>query len=69
MKSQGPGRISLSRQLFLTEEADTKMHPAVQYENHLYLNHSGNPNQMKCLTMDGKVVWEEGEAPALKWAR
>ena len=53
-------------ELFLTEEAGSKMHPAVQYENHLYLNHSGNPNQMKCLTMDGKVVWEEGEAPGFE---
>ena len=53
-------------ELFLTEEAGSKMHPAVQYENHLYLNHNGNPNQMKCLTMDGKVVWEEGEAPGFE---
>lgn len=54
------------RQLFLTEEAGCKMHPAVQYENHLYLNHNGRPNQMMCLTMDGKVVWEEGEAPGFE---
>jgi len=54
------------KELFLTEEAGSKMHPAVQYENHLYLNHNGNPNQMMCLTMDGKVVWEEGVAPGFE---
>jgi len=61
-----PGAEFAVRQLFLTEEAGSKMHPAVQYENHLYLNHSGSPNQMKCLTMDGKVVWEEDEAPGFE---
>ena len=53
-------------ELFLTEEAGSKMHPAVQYENHLYLNHNGNPNQMMCLTMEGDVVWEKGSAPGFE---
>ena len=42
------------------------MHPPVQYENHLYLNHNGNPNQMMCLSMDGDLVWEEGSAPGFE---
>jgi len=54
------------RELFLTEEAGCKMHPAVQYENHLYLNHNGNPNQMMCLSMDGEPVWEKGSAPGFE---
>jgi outer membrane protein assembly factor BamB len=54
------------KELFLTEEAGSKMHPAVQYENHLYLNHNGNPNQMMCLSMDGEVVWEKGSAPGFE---
>ena len=53
-------------ELFLTEEAGSKMHPAVLYEDHLYLNHSGRPNQMMCLTLDGKLVWEEGSAPGFE---
>jgi outer membrane protein assembly factor BamB len=61
-----PGEDFEVKELFLTEEAGCKMHPAVQYENHLYMNHNGNPNQMMCLTMDGKVVWEEGEAPGFE---
>jgi len=53
-------------ELFLTEEAGCKMHPAVQYENCLYLNHNGNPNQMMCLTMEGDLVWEKGSAPGFE---
>ncbi len=61
-----PGEDFEVKELFLTEEAGSKMHPAVQYENHLYLNHNGNPNQMMCLTMDGDLVWEEGSAPGFE---
>ncbi len=53
-------------ELFLTDEAGCKMHPAVVHENHLYLNHNGNPNQMMCLTMEGDVVWEQGSAPGFE---
>ena len=54
------------KELFLTEEAGSKMHPAVQFENHLYLNHTGNPNQMMCLSLDGNVLWEKGAAPGFE---
>jgi outer membrane protein assembly factor BamB len=54
------------QELFITEEAGSKMHPAVQFENHLYLNHSGNPNQMMCLNMEGELVWEKGSAPGFE---
>ena len=54
------------KELFLTKEAGCKMHPAVQYENYLYLNHNGNPNQMMCLNMEGEVVWEKGSAPGFE---
>ena len=54
------------KELFLTEEAGSKMHPAVLFEDHLYLNHTKNPLQMKCMTLDGKVVWEEGSAPGFE---
>jgi len=50
------------KELFLTEEAGSKMHPAVLFENHLYLNHTKNPFQMTCMTLDGEVVWEKGSA-------
>ena len=39
------------------------MHPALLYEDHLYLNHTGNPAQMMCLTLDGELVWEKDSAP------
>jgi outer membrane protein assembly factor BamB len=50
------------KELFLTEEAGSKMHPAVLFEDHLYLNHTKNPYQMKCLTLDGELVWENDSA-------
>ena len=50
-------------ELYLTEEAGSKMHPALLFEDHLYLNHTGNPSQMMCLTLDGELVWENDSAP------
>ena len=54
------------KELFLTEEAGSKMHPAILFEDHLYLNHTKNPRQMKCLNLDGDVLWEEGSAPGFE---
>ena len=53
-------------EIFFTEEAGSKMHPPVIHENHLYLNHSGNPNQMMCLTMEGELLWEDRSAPSFE---
>ncbi len=50
------------KEVFKTEEAGCKMHPAVYFQDHLYLNTNGRPNQMVCMTMDGEVVWESGSA-------
>ncbi len=49
-------------EIFRTEEAGCKMHPPIYYENHLYLNNNGRPNEMTCLTMEGEVVWEKKTA-------
>jgi outer membrane protein assembly factor BamB len=51
------------KELFLTEEAGSKMHSAVLFEEHLYLNHTGNPNQMMCLNLEGELVWQKDSAP------
>lgn len=45
-------------EIFLTEEAGCKMHPAVFFEDYIYLNSTGRPNKMVCLTMDGEPVWD-----------
>jgi outer membrane protein assembly factor BamB len=54
------------KELFLTEEAGSKMHPPVVFEDHLYLNSTGRPNQMVCLTMDGELRWKEKEGPGFE---
>jgi len=36
------------------------MHPGIVVDEHIYLNNNGRPNQMVCLTMDGKPAWEKG---------
>ncbi len=51
------------KELFFTEEVGSKIHPAVLFEDHLYLNHTKNPTQMMCLNLEGKLVWEKGSAP------
>ena len=48
------------KEIFKTEQAGCKMHPAVYFDNHLYLNTNGRPNQMVCMNMDGEVVWSSG---------
>ena len=57
------GSEFMVKEQFLTEEAGSKIHPPVLFENHLYLNHTKNPTQMMCLTLDGKVMWEKDSAP------
>ncbi len=49
-------------ELFLTEEAGCKMHPAIVVDNHFYLKNNGRPNQLVCMDMNGNMVWESGDA-------
>ncbi len=53
-------------ELFFNTEVGSKMHPPVLFENHLYFNSTGRPNQMTCITLDGEVVWEKKSAPAFE---
>ena len=53
-------------ELFYNIEVGSKMHPPVLFEDHLYFNSTGRPNQMTCLTLNGKVAWESGEAPGFE---
>lgn len=46
-------------ELWLNDEAGCKMHPGIIVNNHIYLNNNGNPNELVCLNMDGKKMWEE----------
>lgn len=50
-------------ELFLTEEAGCKMHPAVVFEDHIYVNSTGRPNQMQCLNLEGEVKWTQDSIP------
>ncbi|MHC4628576.1 MAG: outer membrane protein assembly factor BamB family protein, partial [Planctomycetota bacterium] len=52
------------RELWKTEEAGGKMHPAVLHDGHLYLNSCGKPMVMMCLSLDGKLLWEKDSAPS-----
>ena len=56
------GAVFKVKELFLTKKTGSKIHPAVLFENHLYLNHTKNPFQMKCMTLDGEEVWEKDSA-------
>lgn len=51
------------KELFFNIEAGSKIHPPVIFDDHIYLNSTGNPMQMTCMTMDGTVVWEKKSAP------
>ncbi len=51
------------QELFKTTEVGSKMHPPVLYEDHLYLNSTGHPSRMTCITLDGEEVWDTDSAP------
>jgi outer membrane protein assembly factor BamB len=53
-------------EIFLTEEAGCKMHPGVIFEDHIYLNSTGRPNQMMCLNMEGKAMWDQDSIPGFE---
>ncbi|MCF8378940.1 MAG: PQQ-like beta-propeller repeat protein [Bacteroidales bacterium] len=53
-------------ELFLTEEAGCKMHPAVFFEDHFYLNSNKRPEQMACLNLEGKNVWAKDSVPGFE---
>ena len=53
-------------ELFLTEEIGSKIHPAVLFENHLYLNHTADLFRLTCMTLDGEEVWEKESAPGFE---
>jgi len=45
-------------EIFVTEEAGCKMHPPVIFEDHIYINNTGRPNSMQCMSMDGETKWQ-----------
>ncbi len=46
-------------ELFKTEEAGSKIHPPVLQNGYLYLNGGGKPYGMRCLSLEGKVMWRD----------
>ena len=53
----------LVNEVFKTEEAGCKMHPAVFHEGNFYLNNTGRPGGLVCMNPEGELLWEEGESP------
>lgn len=51
------------KEVFRNEEAGCKMHPGIVSGNHIYINNNGRPNEMVCLDMQGKRIWEKKSAP------
>ncbi len=51
------------KELFKNEEVGCKMHPAVVFGEHFYLNNNGRPNEMVCLNSEGENLWKKGSAP------
>ena len=52
------------RELWKTEEVGGKMHPALLYDGHLYLDNCGKAKGMMFFSLDGKLVWEKRSAPS-----
>jgi outer membrane protein assembly factor BamB len=52
------GRFTVS-ELFKTEVAGSKIHPAVLHNGYLYLNSGRRGDMMRCISLDGENVWTE----------
>jgi outer membrane protein assembly factor BamB len=48
--------------VFKSKEFGTKIHPAILYENHLYMI-SSDRDGLVCVQDDGKLVWKSGRRP------
>lgn len=48
------------KEVFRNEDAGCKIHPGLIVNNHVYVNNNGRPNEMVCMDMNGKRVWEKG---------
>lgn len=55
--------------LFKNDDIKSQIHPAILYENHLYLQANGDDNRdgLMCLALDGKVLWKTGRRPHFEW--
>lgn len=60
------GNIFKVEELFKNTEVGSKMHPAVLFENHLYLNHTADLFRMTCLNLEGEEVWDRESAPGFE---
>jgi outer membrane protein assembly factor BamB len=58
VKRTGAGFVV--NELYRTGEAAGKMHPPVQHDGYLYFNGIRKPRGMRCLSLDGKVMWDDG---------
>jgi hypothetical protein len=56
VKRSGNGFVV--NELFRTDEAAGKMHPPVLHDGYLYFN--GIADGMRCLSLDGRLMWAEG---------
>ncbi|MHC5199339.1 MAG: outer membrane protein assembly factor BamB family protein [Planctomycetota bacterium] len=57
------------KELFINKNIQSQIHPAIYYDNHLFMNANGNAKQngLMCISLDGKVLWKTGRKPNLDW--
>jgi outer membrane protein assembly factor BamB len=53
------GDAFVVNELYRTGEAAGKMHTPVLHDGYLYFNGIRKPRGMRCLSLDGKVMWDE----------
>jgi len=55
--------------LFKNDDIKCQIHPAILYENHLYIQANSNDNRdgLMCLTLDGRILWKSGRRPHFEW--
>jgi outer membrane protein assembly factor BamB len=63
VRRQGDGFVV--EELFKNPDVKAAMHPAVLFQNHLYINGNGNEKRdgLLCLTLDGEVLWKTKRKP------
>ncbi|UCE39090.1 MAG: PQQ-like beta-propeller repeat protein, partial [Thermoplasmata archaeon] len=51
--------------IFRNKELQSQIHPAIFYDNHLFMigNCNQNKNGLTCISLDGNVLWKTGRKP------
>jgi outer membrane protein assembly factor BamB len=57
------------QKIFVIDDVKSQIHPAILYENYLYIQANGDDKRrgLQCMSLDGKILWETGKRQHFEW--